>query len=590
LITLNPALTNKKTFYRNDAFRWLLSHMVRYPIHLVLFLLTAVGSIVLHSLSFIYLGNLFEWLQGHSPSPGFIGTAAMFAGALVGGGVMQWVSTLILLRLRLKVEKDIREEVYNDLLVKSQSFHDSARSGELMALGTNELRNISVMFQPGLNMSLRSVLFYIVPLIFIMQGFDRVLWFGPLIFSFVSFWLLWRYSQQVTTVNIQMRQQFGKLNADLHESLDGIETVKANVREVNEQKRFVSNLEIYKQLARRRALLEAGYLPTLIFYLFLSSVLFQSLFLYKSGAITLGEVIAYLGLFMSMQYPIQNAEITFSFLSAGVASARNILKKLCAPAALRSPDYPIDRDMIGAIEFRNVTFGYVPDRPVLHDISFRAQPGETIAIVGTTGSGKSSLVKLVNRMYDPDGGQILIDGIDVTQWDVDRLRSQIGIVEQDTFLFSWSVKDNVKFGGGNSHAVTDAEIERACGQCQADAFIRELDQGYDTPVGERGVQLSGGQRQRVAMGRAFVSQPKILVLDDATSAVDSETEQLIQSGMQQMMEGRTTFLITHRLPQIQRADRILVLVKGRLAAMGKHEQLMISCPEYRELFEERKAI
>ncbi|NGP46863.1 ABC transporter ATP-binding protein [Bacillaceae bacterium SIJ1] len=427
----------------------------------------------------------------------------------------------------------------------------------------------------------------IVPISFIISQFSWSLWINPFIFSMLTIWMLFRYSSQLSTINTHIRQQFGKVNADLNEAIDGIETVKANTLESHEEKRFSDNVQEYKRLSKKRVFLEAAYLPILVYYVFLGFALFQCLFLFQSGSLTIGETIAYLGLLTSMQVPIANSEITFSFISSGVVSARKILNTLWNTHSLAIKESGLRKEFVGRIEFRNVSFGYSKENLVLKNINFVVYPNETVALVGTTGSGKSTLVKLINRMYDPLEGEILIDEVNAKEYDIDCFRSQIGVIEQDIFLFSWSVRENVLFG---KKANNSAEIDfmRALHQSQAHQFVQKLSDHDSTKIGENGVQLSGGQRQRLAMARAFMSSPKILIMDDATSAVDSETEHRIQKGMTSMMKGRTTLLITHRLSQIRQADRIIVLDKGEIKAEGTHEQLMKNCEEYNMLFSEKE--
>jgi ATP-binding cassette subfamily B protein len=239
--------------------------------------------------------------------------------------------------------------------------------------------------------------------------------------------------------------------------------------------------------------------------------------------------------------------------------------------------------MQGEIEFRQVSFAYSEGDAALEDISFKIKPGQTVAIVGQTGTGKTTLAKLVNRTYDVNTGQILIDGIDVRDWNLETLRRSISIIEQDIFLFSRSIAENISFG--QPGASQDA-IETAAKAAQADGFIEGFNEGYQTVIGERGVTLSGGQRQRLALARAFLTDPRILILDDSTSAIDSATEDQIQRAIYAAARGRTTLIITHRLSQIRWADLILVLRKGKLVAMGNHAELMQKSPAYRRIFEE----
>ena len=239
----------------------------------------------------------------------------------------------------------------------------------------------------------------------------------------------------------------------------------------------------------------------------------------------------------------------------------------------------------GKVKFENVSFAYDGINLNLHDLSFEVNPGQTVAIVGQTGSGKTSLVRLLNRTYDPLDGNVKIDGIDLREWKLDSLRAQISIIEQDIFLFSKSVAENIAFGKPQA---SHAEIESAAKKAQADGFIESLPEGYNTVIGERGATISGGQRQRLALARAFLTDPKILILDDSTSAIDSKTEDEIQQAIKLASEGRTTFIITHRLSQIRWADLIIVMRKGRISAIGTHEQLMQTSRSYRNIFAEAK--
>jgi ATP-binding cassette subfamily B protein len=237
--------------------------------------------------------------------------------------------------------------------------------------------------------------------------------------------------------------------------------------------------------------------------------------------------------------------------------------------------------MRGEIEFRDVRFAYPSGDAVLQDISFKVRPGQTVAIVGQTGAGKTTLVKLVNRTYDVTGGRVLVDGLDVRDWNMASLRSQISMIEQDIFLFSRPLSENIAFGRPGA---SQEEILRVAAAAQADEFVAQFEKGYETVVGERGVTLSGGQRQRIAIARAFLTDPRILILDDSTSSIDSATEDRIQRAIAAAAKGRTTFIITHRLSQIRWADLIVVLRRGRLAAVGTHAQLLHASEPYRRIF------
>jgi ATP-binding cassette, subfamily B, bacterial len=282
-------------------------------------------------------------------------------------------------------------------------------------------------------------------------------------------------------------------------------------------------------------------------------------------------------------FPTFTSLFAYSQISLGIAGARRILELINRETDLDQNKEGYSEPMQGEIEFKNVCFAYENSESVLDGVSFKVKAGQTVAIVGQTGSGKTSLVRLVNRTYDVSDGQVLVDGVDVRDWNLETLRRNISMIEQDIFLFSRSVRENIAFG---HQTASREEVDEAGRAAQVEEFIDSLPDGYQTVIGERGVTLSGGQRQRLALARAFLTNPRILILDDSTSAIDSATEDKIQRAIYTAARGRTTLIITHRLSQIRWADLILVLRKGRLAASGTHEQLMQTSEAYRRIFRE----
>ena len=327
--------------------------------------------------------------------------------------------------------------------------------------------------------------------------------------------------------------------------------------------------------------LQGRYLPTLLVAFALAGAFLHALFLVLHQQISVGTLVAYMGLMGILRYPTYLSIWTFSLVQLGVAGSGRILNLMKEETELDENEAGYRAEMQGDIVFDHVTFSY-GNAPILKDISFHARPGQTIAIVGQTGSGKSSMTRLVNRIYDVDAGHVRIDGVDVRDWNLDSLRSQISTIEQDIFLFSRSVADNIAYGLGQKAG--RAAIEQAAKDAQADNFIQEFKHGYETAIGERGVTLSGGQRQRIAIARALLTDPRILILDDSTSAIDSATEDEIQKAIRRVLQGRTTLLITHRLSQIRWADKILFLRKGELIDQGTHDELMARCAAYRRIF------
>jgi ATP-binding cassette subfamily B protein len=328
---------------------------------------------------------------------------------------------------------------------------------------------------------------------------------------------------------------------------------------------------------------EARFLPLLLLSIAYAVGLFHALVLFQQGLLDIGQVVGYFGLLLLLDFPTFTSLWAYSQISLGLAGARRILELMNRETELDQNKEGYAGIMKGEVEFKDVTFKYEEGEPALKNVSFTVKPGQTVAIVGQTGFGKTTLVKLINRIYDVTEGQVLVDGKDVRDWNMEALRRNISIIEQDVFLFSRSIAENIAFGKPNADRIEMVEAAKAA---QADEFIEGFEKQYDTVIGERGVTLSGGQRQRLALARAFLTDPRILILDDSTSAIDSATEDRIQRAIFTAAKGRTTFIITHRLSQIRWADLIIVLRKGRIAAMGAHEELMQSSETYRLIFRE----
>ena len=373
------------------------------------------------------------------------------------------------------------------------------------------------------------------------------------------------------------------MNSRLAEAVDGVEVVKGTAQDDAEIKRFSNNALSYRDASVRQGDIESRFLPMLLLGITMALGLGHALILLQQGAISIGDVIAYFGTLSLLGFPTFTSLFAYSQISLGLASAKRILELMNTENHLDQNIDGYTQPIKGQIEFKNVSFGYNDGEPILSDINLSIKPGQTIAIVGQTGSGKTSLAKLINRTFDVQTGSVLVDGRDVREWYLESLRNQISIIEQDVFLFSKSITENIAFG--KPQATTD-EIIAAAKEAQAHEFIMSFENGYDTVIGERGTTLSGGQRQRLALARAFLTSPRILILDDSTSAIDSETEDKIQQAIFRAAKGRTTLIITHRLSQIRWANQIVVMRKGRVAAVGTHEELMQSSKPYQKIFSE----
>ena len=594
MITLStPAeftLHRKNKYDTSTPIRWILSHVKPYVWIVVMIFIGAIGNAVLAVVVPILTGDAFNEMLKDIPDTGVLLPLALTIGiSQIIRGVLQLGRNFGAELMAQNMERDIRDELYLSLLGKSMTFHNLQPVGDTMARATNDVREVNYMFSPGVNLVVGSFMFILMPLFF-GPTYHPALVLTPLIYTILYFIALARYLKRLSPVTDEVRATFGTMNTHLSESLDGVEIMKGAAQEDAEVDRFVINARKVRDAFVQQGELEAKYIAMLLLGLAYAGGLIQALLLLRAGLINVGAVIAYFGMLQLLQFPTFTSTFAYSQISSGVSSARRILELIKRETFLDQNASGLTSQIRGDIEFRGVSFSYPsPDsgrgqgEGVLDNISFKVKSGQTVAIVGQTGAGKTSLVKLINRTYEVSQGQVLVDGVDVREWNLASLREQISIIEQDIFLFSRSLSDNISFGKPNA---TKDEIMSASIAAQAHDFILDFDQTYGTVVGERGVTLSGGQRQRIALARAFLTEPKILVLDDSTSAIDSATEDKIQRAISNAARGRTTFIITHRLSQIRWADLIIVLRKGQIVAIGSHDELMKTSEAYSRIFRE----
>ncbi len=566
---------------RTGPLRWIVSHAARYWYVALMVVFGALGNASLAAVVPILAGRAFDAVLATPPDRAALGTIAVWIIlSQVVRSVLQIGRNFGAEILAQRLEKDIRDELYISLLGKSMTFHSLQPIGDTMARATNDVREINLMFSPGLNLVIGSANFLVMPL-FVAPGIHPALILTPALFIVSYILLLWQYLHELQPITRRIRGIFGRLNSRLAEAIDGIETVKGAAQEDSEVQLFRRRARRYREAYVHQGYVEARFLPLLMLGLAQAGGLYHALLLFRQGEIVVGDVVAYFGLLLLFGFPTFVSLFAYSQVSLGMAGAGRILELLNRETDLDQNTAGYRRPMRGAIEFRNMSFGYGAGEPALEDISFTVEPGQTVAIVGQTGSDKTSLVRLVNRTYDVSEGATLVDGVDVRAWKLETLRQNISIIEQDIFLFSRSISENIAFGKPEA---TAQEIEAAARAAQAHDFIVSFNDGYETIIGERGVTLSGGQRQRLALARAFLTDPRILILDDSTSAIDSATEDKIQRAIYTAAHGRTTLIITHRLSQIRWADKIVVLRKGRIAAIGSHDDLLQSSLAYRRIF------
>jgi ATP-binding cassette subfamily B protein len=491
---------------------------------------------------------------------------------------------LIAGRQALGVEFDLRNALYGHLLRLSFRFFDRHQTGQLMSRATVDLQNVRFFLGYGLIFLTQHVL-TVVGVTAILFLYDWQLALIALAITPLLVAVAWRYSHVSHPVLRDVQQRIADMTTVAEESIVGMNVVKAFAQEKAQEAKFRARTEAIFQQSVRATRQQALYLPLLSFLPLVAqaAVLIAGGHRVVNGDLLLGQFVAFNVYLLMLVFPLRMLGMWIGQIQRATASGERIFEVLDEPEDIA--DRPGAGGLPsggGRIVFDRVSFGYDPERPVLTDIDLELEPGRVVALIGHTGSGKTTLTALVPRFYDPTRGRVLLDGADVRDVELASLRRAIGLVSQDPFLFSTTVRENIAFGVADA---TDAEVERAARMAQAHEFVEALPDGYATVIGERGVTLSGGQRQRIAIARALLVDPRVLILDDATASVDASTEARIRVGLREVMRGRTTLIIAHRLSTISLADEIVVLEQGRIAARGTHGDLVHTSPVYREIHE-----
>jgi len=584
-------IADSKTRYNSNLRgpgRYIISHIKRHWWVALMLIVCAFGNAALASSVPYFIGEAFDRLQsftaGAMTRDEMLGFALLIVFAIIGSqsvrALLQFMRNFSAELFSQRIERDVRDELYGSLLGKSMRFHDMQPVGEIMARVTNDVREMNFMMNPGFNLMVGSGMFLFLPLI-VSPLIEPQLILVPLSFVVLHVIVQYRLIRNVHPIAQQVRISFGNMNSRLAEALEGLQIVKGTAQESAETQRFQKHTDTVRDYYIEQGEIEARYLSTLLQGLAFVAALIHATILLRAGVIDIGDVVAFIGQIYLFGFPVFTSLFSLSRIASGFASAQRILDIITAKTDLDQNEAGYEGQLKGEIIFENVTFGYKEETPVLKHISFTVKPGQTVAIVGQTGSGKSTITKLINRTYDVNQGRVLVDGVDVRDWKMESLRSQISIIEQDIFLFSRSIADNIAFADDSA---THEQILEAAKKAQAHEFIEDFPDGYETVIGQRGITLSGGQRQRLALARAFESDPPVLILDDSTSAIDSATEDRIQKAIWAAAEGRTTILITHRLSQIRWADHIVVIKQGEIAAQGSHQELLKTSEAYRRIF------
>ena len=582
ILEFSPGKDFFKKARKKGVRSWIFSHIFHgsNKVFILVVLFTTILASILSSTISVSIGNAVQQFINAD-----VGSLIYFTLMILFLGLMTPVLRLLNYFLRevlaQRLERDTRKEFYGILLGKSQSFHDKQQIGDLMARATDDVRMLNFMISPAVSLIFESFTSLVIPVIFIFLFYPVQLIVEPLIFTGLFVISLIRYNKKLTPVTGDLRMNFGMINASLNEALSGIEVVKGSTQEAYELEKYLDFAKKYRDAYVKQGRIQAKYMPILFLGLLITVGLAHSLILFNLGLIEIGQIISYIGLLDLLYFSTFISIFVFAMIKLAGSSAKRLLELMNQETEINENPNGIQKEIGGSIRFDNVSFKYPGTQTlVLKDITFEVKSGQTVAIVGTTGSGKTTLTKLISRLYDVSEGQILVDGHDIRDYALKSLRAQISYIEQDVFLFSFSVFENISFG----RLGTRENVIEAAKQAQANDFINELPEKYDSKIGERGVLLSGGERQRIAIARAFLADPRILILDDSTSAIDSNTEDKIQYAIKNVLRNRTTFLITHRLSQIRWADLIIVLKDGKIEAKGNHQELIQASEEYRKIF------
>jgi len=554
------------------VFRWVWRYVSKYKY------LMFLGFFLASSVSLLNMINPF--VQGRIVDDVILGgntdllfkLLAIIAGTTMLRAVIRYSFQMIFEYVSQNVLFNIRESIYSSLQKMDFAFFDRNKTGDLMSRMTGDLEAVRHFVAFVMYSTFFNILSFTVGMVVLFRLNFKLTLALLSISPFICYFTI-KLSRSVKPAFAAIREQFSRLNSMVQENISGNRVVKAFAKEDYEIEKFLKENENFRQRNKDVARIWEKYLPVLDSMagtLSVTVILLGGILVIR-GDITLGELITFNGFIWTFNGPMRMAGWLINDMQRFAASAEKIMLVLNEQPRIKNPELPVIKPRLeGSVEFRNVSFRY-RDEEILRDISFKVKPGQTVGIIGPTGSGKSTLVNLISRFYDCTEGEVLVDGINVKKYDIKSLRSGIAMAMQDIFLFSDTIEGNIAYG------VPDAPMEKvieAAKVAGAHDFIMEMTEGYDTIIGERGVGLSGGQRQRIALARALLKDPAILILDDTTSSVDIETERRIQESLKYASREKTTFIIAHRISSVKNADLILVLIDGRIVEMGNHDELI----------------
>jgi ABC-type multidrug transport system fused ATPase/permease subunit len=509
--------------------------------------------------------------------------AMLAAGAI--GALISSLRTRIMQRAGARVVRELRSQLYAHLQKLSLRFYESSQTGDVMSRITGDVQTAEMLVTHVGDQFLVEIVGLLITIVILFSLNASLAWVAlapvPLLFL-----LMYRFGKQVRPLYFEVRERIGALSAKLQDNISGIRVIKAFNTETAEAARFeTENRAVFDKQMQGIGLMASAF-PLIGFVQGLGTIAVTAvggwMLIQRQPALSLGDLFAFSAYVGQLYQPIGHLFMMFNTVLQALGAGERIGELLnTEPDMANRPEAGALQQVAGDVRFEQVAFGYDEHQPVLQDISIHAQPGQTIALVGRSGSGKTTLVNLIPRFYDPTAGRVSLDGRDLRDLTLDSLRRQIGVVLQDPFLFNGTIAANIRYACPEA---SDAQVRAAAEAANAHEFVADLPDQYESLIGERGVKLSGGQKQRLSIARAVLADRRILILDEATSMIDTHSEVLIQTALERLMQGRTTFVIAHRLSTVQRADQIVVLEKGRIAEQGSHHELLQRGGLYAEMY------
>jgi ATP-binding cassette subfamily B protein len=583
--------------------RYMLGGLARHPGAIAFALTLTVISTLLVTIPSVIIGMAIDELELSGLSAQFTFLVLVIVLFGVAYLIMYFVVGYVWAIVTLRWERDSRQDFFEELQEFSMTFHDEVDSKRLLSVAMQDISWVRFSLNPALRNLSASLTSFAITIIFLvlvdqtpgLTGAFTLFGYPIPVLTLIMFigtpiylTFAYRYANAVEPVRRQRAEDMEKLTSISQGVFQGIEIVRAFGSEDREQEKFHEASKAYEKMVAREGQLAAFYIPALVLTAMTTLAFAYVGFAVLSGIITPGTMIAVLGLLLALEGLNYHMPFMLLMLRGGYVNAQRIVDILNWEDPLEEPSEEVlEVDWLGDIVFDNVSFSYNVNNGrnehyALKDFSIRIPGGSRVALIGGPGGGKSTILKLLLRLYDPTEGSVSVGGVDLRNVTTEQVRNMVGLVEQDIFLFRMSVRDNIAFG---RHDASDLEVIEAARRAQADEFIVDMENGYDSEIGERGMTLSGGQRQRLAIARALIQDPKILLLDDSVSAVDAQTEFLMRKALEEVMVGRTSITVTQRLRTLLESDLVVIVDKGRLIAAGTHDELIRDSEHYQRIFE-----